>query len=241
MKPYRSPYTADDRFFDLVDNDFDILPIVSRFSIPLGFGNRTIGQVCRENGLSTDLFLLVVNFIITGEIDDDTASRLDPIPLVEFLRNSHEYFLSYKFPHIRGNLAGALDPAHTEINPAILRYFDDYVAEVVSHFRHEEETLFPYIAGLAARNPGNTAPGNYNIKTFRLHHHEIDSKLSDLKNVILKFYTTSMRDRMYDAVVDIYNCEADIRNHADIENRILVPLIERLEAERTGETKEDRQ
>lgn len=218
-------FTAHDTIIDLVEEDFNILPILSRFSMPLGVGNKTIGEVCAEAGVDADIFLLVVNFILSGIIPSDKASAKAAVSIVDFLHNSHDYFLAYKLPHIRQNLINALDPAHADINPAIISFFDNYVNQVENHFNYEEKHVWPYVRSLDSkeRNPA------YSIATFSQHHDEISEKLNELKNIILRYYTTSMPDKMYDALVDIYNCEADLSSHHDIENFILVPMVSELE------------
>lgn len=218
-------FTRMDTVIDLIDTDCNIIPLLSRFGIPLGFGDKTIGEVCDDNGLDSGIFLLVINFTMAGVIPaPEKADIHTAVGIVDFLHNSHDYFSSYKFPHIRTNLINALDPAHADINPAIIRFFDDYVEHIKDHFDYEEQIVWPYIRGLQ-----DGTPANYDIGTFRSHHEESGEKLADLKNIIMRYYTTSMPYKMYDALVDIFNCEEDLDTHRDIENRILIPLIAAIE------------
>ena len=219
-------FNEHDSVVDLINEDYDILPVLSSFSLPLGFGSKTIGELCRESGINVEVFLLIVNFLLSGHID---ATRLDSVTALEvarFLHNSHNYYLQYKYPHIKANLLAALDPAHADINPIIVKYFDDYIAEVGAHFSYEESTVFPYVEALTE----GRADDAYSISMFtRRHDHEVEDKLAELKNIILRYYSTSVPYRMYDVLVDIYNCEEDLKLHAQIEDNILVPLITRLE------------
>lgn len=218
-------FTAKDSVVDLIDRDYNVLTVLSRFSLPLGFGQKSIGELCEDNGLHTEAFLLIINFLLTGEIDVAAMDGASPADVVNFLHNSHDYYLSYKLPHIRSNLIAALDSCHEDINPIIVKFFDDYVSLVKTHFSYEENTVFPYVRSLSAGKPTN-----YNIDVFRRHHDdEIEEKLGELKNIILRYYATSMPFKMYDALADIYNCEDDLKSHARIENRILIPMISRIE------------
>lgn len=211
---------------DLINADYDILPVLSRFSLPLGFGSKSIGELCESSGINTDVFLLVVNFLVSGEIDRSCLGKISPMDIATFLHNSHDYYLNYKFPHIRANLIGALDPAHADVNPVIVKYFDDYIKQVETHFRYEENMLFPYVKALLDKQD----PGKYKVDLFaRQHDHELENKLNELKNIILRYYTTRVPYRMYDVLVDIYNCEEDLQKHAQIEDHILVPLIRDME------------
>lgn len=217
-------YTPQDSLVDLINDNYSILPVLSRFSIPLGFENRRIADVCTDAGIDSEVFLFIVNFILSGKIDNSRMSTISPEAIVDFLHNSHDYYLSYKIPHIRQNLLNALDESHSDINPAIIRFFDDYIEQVKEHFKYEEKKVFPYV-----RNLMSGKPSRYNIGMFKKHHDDIDEKLSDLKNIILRYYTTSMPNKMYDVLVDIYNCEEDLKQHTDIENHILIPMISLVE------------
>lgn len=218
-------FTARDSVVDLIDYDYNVLTVLSRFSLPLGFGQKTIRELCEESGIHTDAFLLIINFLLGSEIDSTMLPGVSPADVVYFLHNSHDYYLSYKLPHIRANLIAALDAGHSDINPIIIKFFDDYTTLVKNHFNYEENVVFPYVRSLSA---GDVT--DYSIDVFRRQHDdEIGEKLSELKNIILRYYSTSMPFKMYDALADIYNCEEDLESHVRIENDILVPLISRIE------------
>lgn len=218
-------FAPHDSLVDLIKEDFNILPILSRFSIPLGFGGATIDEVCRQGEIDTSIFLLVVNFLLSGHINSRLPKGKAALGIVDFLHNSHDYFLTYKFPHIRTNLVNALDDIHQDINPSILKFFDDYVLQVQHHFQHEENTVFPYVRQLAAGRLSD----EYDISVFSKNHEDIDEKLSDLKNIIMRYYKTWEPNKMYDVLVDIYNLEDDLESHTEIENHILVPMAKALE------------
>lgn len=206
---------------DLVTEDYNILPVLSRFSLPLGVGSLTIGELCESQGISTDVFLLIVNFLLSGNIDSRMLLNAPVTGVVDFLHNSHNYFLNYKFPHIRANLLEALDDDHPDVNPIIVNFFDDLVRHVNDHFRYEETTVWPYVRALAEGKKTD-----YHISTFsRQHDDEISRTLNELKNIILRYYNTSKPDKMYDVLVDIFNVEEDLESHNVIENEILVPLV----------------
>ena len=217
-------FTPDDMVTELVDHDYNVLPLLSRFSIPLGFGTRKVADVCMSAGIDVDVFLLIINFVISGRIDERRLERVSPDAIVDFLHRSHDYFMGYKFPHIRRNLLSALDEHQSDVNPAIIEFFDDYVRQVRIHFDYEETTVFPYVRALTEGRVSG-----YNIEEFRKHHDEVAEKLSDLKNVIMRYYNTSVPDNMYDVLVDLFNCEEDLESHNIIENKMLIPMVERME------------
>ena len=57
-------YTGDDRMCDLVCDRYAVLQVMSRFGIALGFGDKTIAEVCAENKVDAATFLAVVNMLM---------------------------------------------------------------------------------------------------------------------------------------------------------------------------------
>lgn len=214
----------DDAIIDIINDDYTILPLLSRFSIPLGLSSETIADVCRQNAIDVKALLMVLNYIRTGIIDTSYIGTVSPVEVVKFLKNSHDYFINYKFAHIRKNLTGALELEPNGNNNLILNFFDNFVKKVEEHFQYEENTVFPYIEALGAGKKTS-----YSIETFERHHEEVGGALADLKNIILRYYRTTVPNLMYDVLVDIYNCEEDLASHSDIENNILIPMVYELE------------
>lgn len=209
---------------DIINDDYTILPLLSRFSIPLGLGNETLNDVCRRNDIDVKALLLVLNYIRTGIIDSSYISVVSPLEVVRFLKNSHDYFINYKFGHIRKNLIAALDLETNPTNNLILKFFDSFVKKVEDHFRYEENTVFPYVENLV-----DGKKSAYTIEIFERHHEEVVDALAELKNIILRYYRTTAPNLMYDVLVDIYNCEEDLASHSDIENNLLIPMVYDLE------------
>ena len=149
--------------------------------------------------------------------------------LVSYLRNSHNYFLDFRLPAIRRKLIEAIDCSHNDVAFAILRFFDEYVAEVHKHMDYEEQKVFPYVEGLLR----GEHPEGYSIDIFRRHHDQVEAKLAELKRIIIRYYPSGSTNELNGVLFDIFTCERDLASHNDIEDRLFIPAIKRLE-ERTG-------
>ena len=57
-------FTARDSVVELIEHDYNVLTVLSRFSLPLGFGQKTIGELCEESGIHTDAFMLIIIFLV---------------------------------------------------------------------------------------------------------------------------------------------------------------------------------
>ena len=91
-------YEADDKMIDLISDNYSMLQGLSAFGIRLGFGDKTVDEVCSEQGVDCHTFLTVVNFLINGYAPKGTDERISVATLLAYLRASHRYFLDYQLP-----------------------------------------------------------------------------------------------------------------------------------------------
>lgn len=208
---------------DLVCDKYSVLQVMSRFGIALGFGDRTIAEVCAENGVDTDTFLAVVNLLMNGADASALAGEVSVGALMTYLRNSHSYFLGFRLPAIRRKLIEAVDCSLSDVSFAIMRFFDEYVAEVDRHMAYEEKRVFPYVDALLA---GERRPG-YSMEEFRRHHDQIEARLRELKNIIIKYYPSGGTNELNGVLFDIFTCEQELASHNAVENDIFIPAVER--------------
>lgn len=219
-------YTERDNMSELISENYRVLSVLSRFGIALGVGDKTIGEVCGESNVDAKTFLTVVNMLLDedGSLDKDSY-EFSLKSLMTYLHNAHEYFLGYRLPSIRTELEAALEDKNSNLARAILNYFDEYVAEVQSHMMYEENTVFPYVRALT----GDGRPVDYSIDIFRERHDKVESRLSEFKNILIKYYSAKNTNEINNVLFDIFNCEHDLASHNEIEDRLFVPAIAELE------------
>ncbi len=219
-------YEADDRMISIIQDNYGILQCLGSFGINLGFGNKTVRELCEDQGVDTFTFLAVVNFTINGYLGPDDVGRLSIPTLMQYLRASHEYYLGFELPFIRKELCEAIDETDS-MAKLIVRLYDEYAHSILLHMKYEEKTVFPYVESLL---DGKTMD-NYDIETFSKHHGQTDQKLRELKNIIIKYLPTDgLRNNQLSATLyDIYNCELWLAQHAEVEDHIFIPAIRNLE------------
>ena len=94
-------YEASDKMSDLISDNYSMLQGLGAFGIRLGFGDKTVEEVCQEQQVDSYTFLAVVNFIINGYISKETDERICVQTILGYLRASHKYFLDFQLPAIR--------------------------------------------------------------------------------------------------------------------------------------------
>lgn len=258
-----SKYQLTDRLSDLIRDDYRILQVMSRFGLPLGFGDKSVQEVCAAHGVDGYTFLTVANFMQeeNEQVHNDVGCISVPC-MMDYLKRAHSYYLDFSLPAIRQKLVEAIDgQAHRQVAFLIQRFFDEYVAEVREHMEFENRHEFHYVNSLMqgdveaaerithkacpmkalVRKDGQGASvsvyhsGEHsNILLFTrqhaLQHKQIDSKLSELKNIIIKYYPASQDNHLLNAVLfDIFVCEEDLSLHCRIEDCLFVPAVRLLE------------
>ena len=221
-------YEANDKMITLIKDNYNLLQTLGSLGIKLGFGDKTVRETCELNHVDTYTFLAVANFTMNGYTDYDEDNQIDIRTLLRYLEASHTYFLDYQLPSIRRQLAESFNEQDS-LGHLIMKFYDGYAREIQRHMKYEEKTLFPYVSALLDGQPMS----NYNVETFSKHHESTDKALRELKLMIIKYLPSDPQsnNKLTATLYDIYNNEEWLKQHAEVEDRIFVPAIRRLEQE----------
>ena len=226
----RHTYIPTDKMSDIICDNYSLLQVMSRFGLPLGFGDYSVEEVCHTHQVDCATFLAVANFINKGHVRPLVSLEGISIKsLITYLKNAHHYFLDFQLPTIRRKLLEAIDCSmDNEVTFLILKFFDVYVQEVRKHMSYEDMNVFIYVENLL----NGEKDKDYNIGMFIRHHDHIDDKLTELKNIIIKYYPDTKKAYLMNAVLfDIFNCEKDLASHNQVEDYLFVPAVLQLEHE----------
>ena len=221
-------FASDSRLSDLITVYPSLLTLLTRLGISLGFGDRSIADVCQASGVDTDFFLLICNVYTFNNYVPSTAAILgtDMAGLVPYLEKSHRYYVDKRLPHIERHLDAIAHRLGGRIGQVFISFFKEYKHEVETHFTHEEQDVFPHIQGLMAGKRDAT----YCIGEFIDTHSDIEGKLDDLLNIVFKYLPPQVDDdNVLDVVYDILRLREDLKKHTFIEEKIMVPLVQHLE------------
>ncbi|MDO9633470.1 MAG: helix-turn-helix transcriptional regulator [Paludibacter sp.] len=222
-------FSSSSKMNELIKEDSSLLLTITRFGFSLGFGDKTVKEVCLANQVHENTFLAIVNFI-TDDYNEEHINHqeISIDSVVFYLKNAHHFFLEFKLPLIREKLIEAIEGTVREepYRKMIMKFFDDYVDEVEKHMNYENDTVFPYVLKLVS---GEKDP-RYNIAIFEQNHESIDSKLSDLKNILIKYFPAQKPNYLLNEVLfDLSACEKDLDKHNRVEDHFFVPITETLE------------
>lgn len=229
MPKKKTPFSKDTKFAELMTDDRRLLQLLPRFGIRIGFGDRSVDQVCQMNQVNTDLFLMICEIYSDSGFkpEKQELQSIYMIDLLSYLKASHLYYLDDRFPHIEEHLNRIIEACGQKYGPMLSHFYDEYKQEVIRHIQYyEEEVVFPYIEALLKGEHTDS----YKIDEFEHNHTNIQDTLDDMMNILLKYLPGDIlpKERM-EISYDIMELSDDLSRHSLIEERILIPCVESLE------------
>ncbi|MBR4596063.1 MAG: helix-turn-helix transcriptional regulator [Bacteroidales bacterium] len=215
---------------DLLDVNFSILGVFSRFGMSYGFGEATVKEVCDGMGIDPETFLIICKvYAFDGyrpSREQMEGACLEDI--VRYLRLSHTYYLETMVPALAAAIEEMIAPCDDMHKKVIRKFFGDYKEELERHFDYEEKTVFPYVEAMIdsrEREP-------YTIGEYEKNHSNVEEKLDDLKKLVTMYQPAqSCSQDCFRVLFYLYSLESDLERHTFIEDGILVPVVSRMEDE----------
>lgn len=219
-----SSYKPDNTMRELIRDNNLLLMTISRFDISFGFGDSTVKEACCANGVDVETFLAVSNFLSGREHE---SYKISLPSLMAYLKRAHSSFVDMSLPKIRHKIIEAINYSETnEVSFLLIKFFDDYVAEVHEHLDNENDFVFRYVERLLE---GEADPG-FKISKFSVDHDHMGNQLNELKDIFIYHYSQRGNFLLSSVLFDIINLEKDLMSHFEVENHLFVPEVEKLEA-----------
>lgn len=216
-------YKLTDKMRDLVKDNSALILVMGRFGISLGFGDKSVRDVCRIHNVNENTFLEVVNFVSDRDYNYESVSLPS---LIGYLKQAHEYFLDFNLPNIRRKLIEAIDCSGTnDIAMLIIKFYDEYVTEVRKHMEYENNIVFSYVEQLSQ----GFLNRNFTISAFAGKHAPIGNKLKELKDIIIRYYPEKNNYLLNSVLLEIIFCEMDLASHCMIEDKLFIPAVKIVE------------
>lgn len=225
-------FTSRMKLADIITANHNIILLLPRFGIPLGFGDKSVREVCTANNVPVDFMLLICNVYTFDDYlpDIESLAATDMRPLLKYLEESHSYYTNERLPHIEVHLHHIADRIGQRYGEILKKFYADFRREITEHFREEEQYDFPKLRGLQdgtrkAEGGKRKAESGKNKS-----HNGLVDKLNDLTQIVYKYLPGNvLPEETMEVVFDILQLSADIQKHALIEDKILIPYMKWLE------------
>lgn len=216
--------TPNKEIHELIEQNNRLLLLMDHFGTGFCVADKTIADLCQEKGLNAEMFASFCN-IYNGDFSClyVPKNKEDINLIIAFLENTHRYYISDMYPEIK-HYIGEL----SKINPGndikmLEMFFESYFTEVKKHLEYEQDKLFPLIRAFSC---GDISRDDLRKKCRKIRHDDIETKVSDLKNLLLKHIRlvdkNGMKRKLIAALLEF---QYDLSIHSLIEDEILIKYI----------------
>ncbi len=230
----------DMKLADVLHHDHNLIPVINRFGLTLGFGDNTIDEICQAQNVDSDFFLTILNTFHDPRYFASRHLKSFPVKLlINYLKETHKNYLVERIPYIAELIHQLIDESstHKADYQLLQNFFEEYKKELTKHIEREEKVVYPYVFVLEnAISTGHTTQQlldqvhSYSITDYEEEHENVEEKLYDLKNIIIKYLPpTTNQNLCFTILHELFILEKDLNEHARIEDTILVPKVEEME------------
>lgn len=227
---HRTFIEGHERMSALIEENPSLLLLLEHFEIDFTVSDKTVSQLCAEYNIPYDVFVMFANLYNGFHPEDAQIEDLKDIgTIIRFLKNSHQYYKTDKYPEIISIINELQSVTGNAEVKLIENFFKDYFTEVLEHLDYEDKTAFPFFMQ-HAEDLKKSDKHVFAANDYLEHHTDIETKLADLKNLLLKHIFISkafaLRRKLFMSLLEL---EFDLHIHALIEEKILLPLIAKTE------------
>lgn len=185
-----------------------LIPVLNRFGIKLGFDDKPLISVCEEYNLNTDFLLCILNTYMSEDyFPEKKLQEFDINLVIDYLKRTDAYYSHAQILNIEKHLNALIatsDPNNNQLE-LIYKLF----------IRFKDELLGRINTGLVDDEPSMAL-------------------LSDLKSIMIKHISGNYNENLcYAVIFSLDSLLDDLTKHNRIRDKILKPMIAKLEAEGT--------
>lgn len=228
-------FTSNMKLAEVVQTNFNTLSVVCRFGIKLGFGDKSIKEVCADYGINYDFFLEILNaFHDPSYFPKKHLQSFSVEQIVEYLRKTHQNYTLEIIPLVESLMHELVkDCKNPKEMKLVQKLFNEYKEELFKHLSWEDEKIFPYALSIEKAciqgegiQKAKSLMKNYTMASFLEDHDDIESKLYDIKTLFIKYLPPVVNQQLCIRILREFSLlEKDINDHARIEEKVLAPKV----------------
>lgn len=200
--PFLTPHSV---MADVLAEHNELIPVLNRFGIRIGVGNKSVQEICTEHQLNTDLILTVLNvYLDENYLPESSLTMFDAEPIADYFRHTVENYLHALVPNIEVHLNALIATAGTD---------NREMAMIQMLFLKFKERMI-----------------NYLQKNAEYSDDFPDDLLHDLKNILIKHLSVEHNQNLsYAVIYSLHAFGKDLAAHNRLRNRVLQPKLSELD------------
>lgn len=218
--------TPDTKLCEVIVDEPSVVPVINRFDIVLGVGDRTIKSICKEKGIDTSFFITILNaFIHESFFLENVTGAFNAGDVVDYLRKTNNSYLRNQLPNIERHFAALISRSDSNNNlPLLFNFYREVKTEIERRIDSDNQ-WFDAIISAEQSNSEVSVAGN----AVQAESDSIEDKLSDLINMFVIHLRGDYDHNLCHAVLfAVISLEKDICQNNRIRNRVLRPLVDAL-------------
>lgn len=218
--------TPDTKLCEVIVDEPSVVPVINRFDIVLGVGDRTIKSICKEKGIDTSFFITILNaFIHESFFLENVTGAFNAGDVVDYLRKTNNSYLRNQLPNIERHFAALISRSNSNNNlPLLFNFYREVKTEIERRIDSDNQ-WFDAIISAEQSNSEVSVAGN----AVQAESDSIEDKLSDLINMfVIHLRGDYDRNLCHAVLFAVISIEKDIRQNNRIRNRVLRPLVDAL-------------
>lgn len=218
--------TPDTKLCEVIVDEPSVVPVINRFDIVLGVGDRTIKSICKEKGIDTSFFITILNaFIHESFFLENVTGAFNAGDVVDYLRKTNNSYLRNQLPNIERHFAALISRSDSNNNlPLLFNFYKEVKTEIERRIDSDNQ-WFDAIISAEQSNSEVSVAGN----AVQAESDSIEDKLSDLINMfVIHLRGDYDRNLCHAVLFAVISLEKDICQNNRIRNRVLRPLVDAL-------------
>ena len=156
---------AETKLCDVILHEPSVIPVINRFGIILGVGDKSIRTVCEEKNLDCEFFVTILNtFINEDYFPENRLKSFCATQIVNYLTQTNAYYEQFQIPNIERHFNFLINQSDSENNNLELmkQFFDELKKELLSRIENDKNCCFPLSKSLPKPCTGNITEKNFN-------------------------------------------------------------------------------
>ena len=221
---------------EVVEEHTSLIPVINRFGIHLGLGDKSVQEICDKYQLDCDFFLTVINTFLNEEyFPEKKLQTFHTSQIIDYLTKTNLFYLRDQLPNIERHLQLFIKQSLPGNNSLSLigKFFLSFKEELNDRIQKDQEEWFPYCLSLSEKLKSIQQIKILDKKQINIHiesEDTIEALLADLKSIMIKHLSGDYNENLCYAVIFALNSlEKDIKQHNRIRYRILTPIVRAME------------
>jgi len=237
---------ANEKITDLVSKNYIYASVLHYFGIDFyNHSHQTLAQTCIEKGIDENLLIKQLEGTVTEKkISSIQNNQLTNYPVelvIEYLKHSHRVFMRRSLPYMSKLVLDCksheLECQYKSIIEDLKIAFPLFAEDFIHHIFEEESSLFDYITLLDTAFYGKIPitkvfypMKKHSISRFLHQHQQDDDEMKGIRELTSNYKTTQKTPLLIQVLYsELKDFEEELKIHADIENKILLPKALKLE------------